>query len=48
MQWEAFRELFQASVNGSYHETLKDWQGYMLMAIDTSHIAVLQYPALRE
>ena len=27
VQWEAFRELFQASVPGSYNETMKDWRG---------------------
>jgi hypothetical protein len=24
---EAFRELFQASVQGSYNETIKEWRG---------------------
>jgi hypothetical protein len=40
VKWEAFEELFRASVRGSYHETLKDWQGFMLMAVDSSHIAL--------
>jgi hypothetical protein len=31
---EAFQELFQASVEGSYNETLKDWRGWLLFAID--------------
>jgi hypothetical protein len=25
VKWEAFRELFRASVKGSYNETIKDW-----------------------
>jgi hypothetical protein len=47
---EAFRELFQASVKGSYNEVLTDWRGYLLMAIDSSHIfrALLRDGALRE
>jgi hypothetical protein len=36
---EAFLELFQVSVRGSCHEILKDWQGCILMAADSSHIA---------
>jgi hypothetical protein len=35
---EAFRELFQASVRGSYHETITEWWGYLLLAIDSSHV----------
>jgi hypothetical protein len=45
---EAFRELFQASLKGSYNETLKDFRGYLLMAIDGSHIALPPDAALRE
>ncbi|MDR2433427.1 MAG: transposase, partial [Treponema sp.] len=48
VKWEAFRELFQASVQGSYHETIKDWRGYLLMAIDGSHISLPPDGALRE
>jgi uncharacterized protein YifE (UPF0438 family) len=48
VKWEAFRELFQASVKGSYNETLKDFRGYLLMAIDSSHIALPRDEALRE
>ena len=40
VRWEAFLELFQASVRGSYNEKLKDWRGYLLMAVDSSHIAL--------
>jgi hypothetical protein len=45
---EAFRELFQAGVEGSYNETLKDWRGYLVMAVDSSHIALPRDAALRE
>ena len=40
VKWEAFEELFRASVRGSYHESVKDRQGFMLMAVDSSHIAL--------
>ena len=39
VKWEAFEELFQASVRGSYNEAVKDWRGVLLLAIDSSHIA---------
>jgi hypothetical protein len=45
---EAFQELFQASVRGSYNERIKDWRGYLLIAIDSSHIALPRDAALRE
>jgi hypothetical protein len=79
---EAFQELFQASVQGSYNEELrncsrikcdafysnclrnneitcpkgqviseqflKDWRGYLPMAIDGSHVALPPDAALRE
>ena len=48
VKWEAFRELFQASVRGSYNETIKDWRRYLLMAIDSSHVALPRDAALRE
>ncbi|MDR0760595.1 MAG: IS4 family transposase [Treponema sp.] len=48
VKWEAFRELFQASVQGSYNETIKEWRGYLLLAIDSSHIALPRDAALRE
>jgi hypothetical protein len=48
VKWEAFRELFQASVRGSYNETIKDFRGYLLLAIDGSHIALPPDAALRE
>jgi hypothetical protein len=48
VKWEAFRELFQASVRGSYNETIKDWRGFLLMAIDSSHIALPRDAVLRE
>jgi hypothetical protein len=45
---EAFRELFQASAEGSYNEELKDWRGYLLMAVDGSRIALPPDEALRK
>jgi hypothetical protein len=45
---EAFQELFQASVQGSYNEELKDWRGYLPMAIDGSHVALPPDAVLRE
>lgn len=48
VRWEAFRELFQTSVIGSYNEDLEDWRGYLLMTVDWSHIALPPDPALRE
>jgi hypothetical protein len=40
IKWEAFEELFHASVRGSYKEIIKDLRGFILMAIDASHIAL--------
>jgi len=34
IKWEAFEELFEASVEGSYNEDIKLWRGYRLMATD--------------
>jgi hypothetical protein len=48
VKWEAFRELFQASVKGSYNERITDWRGYLLPAIDSSHISLPPDAALRE
>jgi hypothetical protein len=48
VKWEAFHELFQASVRGSYNERIKDWRGYLLMAIDSSHITLPRDGTLRE
>jgi hypothetical protein len=47
VKWEAFEELFQASVRGSYNEALKDWRGFLLMAVDSSHIALPRDAELR-
>jgi hypothetical protein len=35
-------------VQGSYHEDLKDWRGYLVLAIDGSHIALSRDARLRE
>jgi hypothetical protein len=48
VKWEAFQELFQASVQGSYNERVQDFRGYLVMAIDSSHIALPRDAALRE
>ncbi|MDR0685408.1 MAG: transposase [Spirochaetaceae bacterium] len=47
MKCEAFRELFQAGVRGSCNEKLKDWRGCLLMAVDSSHIALPRDAALK-
>jgi hypothetical protein len=45
---EAFPELFRASVEGSCNEPLKAWRGkYLVMAIDSSRIALPRYAELR-
>jgi hypothetical protein len=31
-----------------YHETIRDWRGYLLLAVDASHIALPQDAALRQ
>jgi IS4 transposase len=38
IKWEAFEELFQTSVKGSYQEKWETWRGYRVMAIDGSFI----------
>ncbi len=38
IKWEAFKELFEGSVQGSYQEEWKTWRGYRVMAIDGSFI----------
>jgi hypothetical protein len=38
INWEAFEELFQASVAGSYQEEWKTWRGYRVMAVDGSFV----------
>jgi hypothetical protein len=47
VKWEAFEELFRASVRGSYNEGLKDWRGFLLLAVDSSHIALPRDAGLR-
>jgi ribosome-associated toxin RatA of RatAB toxin-antitoxin module len=46
IKWEAFRELFQASVTGSYHEEWEKWRGFRLMAVDGSFIQLPSDPEL--
>jgi len=38
IKWEAFEELFQTSVHGSYNEDCKLWCGYRIMATDGSFL----------
>ena len=38
IKWEAFEELFQTSVKGSYQEKWETWRGYRVMAVDGSFI----------
>jgi hypothetical protein len=46
IKWEAFQELFQASVTGSYHEEWEQWRGFRLMAVDGSFIQLPSDPEL--
>ena len=46
IKWEAFKELFHASVAGSYNEEWKVWQGYRLMAIDDTSLRLPSNAAL--
>jgi hypothetical protein len=38
IKWEAFEELFEASVEGSYHEEWETVRGYRVLAIDGSFV----------
>jgi hypothetical protein len=46
IKWEAFEELFQTSVVGSYQEEWKLWRGYRVMAIDGSFVQLPSDAAL--
>jgi hypothetical protein len=46
IKWEAFRELFQASVTGSCHEEWEQWRRFRLMAVDGSFIQLPSDPQL--
>jgi ribosome-associated toxin RatA of RatAB toxin-antitoxin module len=46
IRWEALEELFQASVEGSYHEKWELWRRYRVMAIDGSFVQLPSDPAL--
>ena len=48
IKWEAFEELFQTSVRGSYNEKWEKWRGYRLMAADGSFIQLPSDAALVE
>jgi hypothetical protein len=38
IRWEALREMFQTSVEGSYGEEWERWRGFRLIAVDGSFI----------
>jgi hypothetical protein len=46
IKWEAFKELFQTSVAGSYQEEWKLWRGFRVMAVDGSYIQLPSDAAL--
>jgi hypothetical protein len=48
LKWEAFRELFEATVEAAYRGEIKRWRGYRLLAIDGSKINLPNDPGLRE
>lgn len=48
IKWQAFQELFEASVSGSYNEKWKTWKGFRVLAIDGSFIQLPSDPALLE
>ena len=48
IKWEAFEELFHASVQGSYNEKWEKWRGYRVMATDGSFIQLPSDAALVE
>ena len=46
IKWEAFKELLETSVSGSYQEAYKLWRGFRLMAVDGSFVQLPSDPAL--
>jgi hypothetical protein len=48
LKWEAFRELFEATVEAMYQGTIKRWRGYRLLAIEGSKINLPNDPQVRE
>lgn len=48
INWEAFRELFQDTVDIAYSGEYERWNGYRVWAIDGTKIALPNYPALAE
>ena len=48
IKWEAFEELFQISVTGSYQEEIKLWRGYRVMAADGTFLNLPSDAALVE
>jgi hypothetical protein len=48
LRWQAFRELFETTVEEMYRGTIKRWREYRLLAIDGSKINLPNDPRLRE
>jgi hypothetical protein len=48
LKWQAFRELFETTVEAMYQGVTKKWLGYRLLAIDGTKITLPNDPELRE
>ena len=48
IKWEALKEMFHASVEGSLNEDMRPWRGYRIMAIDGTYITLPSNAALLE
>jgi hypothetical protein len=48
LRWQAFRELFETTVEAAYQGTIKRWREYRLLAIDGSKINLPNDPRVRE
>jgi hypothetical protein len=46
IKWEAFEQLFQTSVSGSYEEECTNWRGFRVLVIDGSFIQLPSEPEL--
>jgi hypothetical protein len=46
IKWEALLELFELTVNESYRQEIKRWNGYRVFAIDGSKIALPNDPVM--
>jgi hypothetical protein len=48
LKWEAFRELFEITVDTPYQGEIERWHGFRVMAIDGTKINLPNDPPLRE